>query len=90
MLAEFDNFDALYAVFSALDDTGWVRKDAQEILEHLDIGKIQILTDGINFSLTDGSGKLTELIQLVFESDVVRLEEEICSTLKDYVQLQKY
>ncbi|MCI5149653.1 MAG: CHAT domain-containing protein, partial [Candidatus Electrothrix sp. MAN1_4] len=43
VLAAFDNFEALYAVFSALDDTGWVRKDAQKILDDLDNKKIQTL-----------------------------------------------
>ncbi|MCW5211567.1 HEAT repeat domain-containing protein [Desulfobulbus sp. TB] len=86
VLAEFDNFEALYAVFSALDDTGWVRKDAQKILDDLDSGKIQTLLNGIDFSSPADAEKATELIQRYCGQDAVRLEKGVLPVLQGEIR----
>ncbi|MCI5156961.1 MAG: CHAT domain-containing protein [Candidatus Electrothrix sp. AUS1_2] len=90
VLAAFDNFEALYAIFSALDDTGWVRKDAQKILDDLDNSKIQALLNGIDFSSPADSEKAIELIQRYCDQDAVRLEKEILPVLQGEVKEVTY
>ncbi|MCI5127651.1 MAG: hypothetical protein D3907_03930, partial [Candidatus Electrothrix sp. AUS3] len=76
VLAAFDNFEALYAIFSALDDTGWVRKDAQKILDDLDNSKIETLLNGVESLSPDDSEKLTELIRRYCDQDPVNLQKK--------------
>lgn len=77
VLAEFDDFDALHAVLSALDQTGWVRKDAQLLIDNMDADKIEILTNGINSSYHPDSRKIELLAKLYpHKAETVATEED--------------
>ena len=75
-LAEYDDFEALYAIFSALEYKGWVRKDAKKILYGMDNIKIQTLLNGIDFSSVIDSEKATQLIKMLSEKEIQEILPE--------------